>query len=197
MERQPEAVESFVQGVAKQSWEQFMRDPMAYLLAGLLVALVSALSLGLLMAPLFVGFIEMTERGSRGESLSAGQVFSGFSKFVPSFVATLLVSIAMIIGFTFLVLPGLCVVLFTCFTLPAIALDGLGPVEAIKRSFDLVRSNLVNVLVLLIVNAILQGVGGAVVLGVLLTAPLSLIGFTVAYQRLRESAGQAPAQQAA
>jgi uncharacterized membrane protein len=83
-----------------------------------------------------------------------------------------------------LIVPGLLIALFTIFALPAIAYEDAGPFDAIGRSYEIVKSNFVNVLLLSLVLSVVQGVGGAVLVGMLLTTPLAMIALSLAYERL-------------
>jgi hypothetical protein len=102
-------------------------------------------------------------------------------------VASVLVMIIVGIGMLLLVLPGIVAGFFLIFALPAVLLDGLGAIDAIKRSFTLVKDNLVPVLLLVvgfiavgIVVAILANILGYIpILGQLLVAVLG--GIVVAY----------------
>ena len=188
MAGQPEAVDGFVKGVGERTWEIFRKNPVPYVLGMLAVSIVGAISLGIALGPLIVGYLDMVRRGSRGESVEVGQVFSGFSLFVPAFVTGLLIGVGVFIGCILLVLPGLVFAFFTSLAFPALVYEGLGPVEALKRSFALVKDNLVNVAVVLIVVSILQSIGGAVLFGVLLTAPIATIALAVTFERITQGA---------
>jgi hypothetical protein len=56
-------------------------------------------------------------------------------------VAASLVGLIVMIGFVFLVIPGIVAAVFLMFTLPAVLLDGLGAVDAMRRSAALVRTH--------------------------------------------------------
>jgi uncharacterized membrane protein len=187
MAGQPEAVDSFVKGVGERTWEIFVKDPVAYVLGMLAVSVLGVLSLGIALGPLLVGYLHMARRGSRGEPVAFDQVFSGFGQFVPALITGLLVGVGVMVGTFLLVLPGIAFAFFTAFAFPALAYEGLGPVDALKRSFGLVKDHLVNVAVLLVVLAILQSIGGAVVFGVVLTAPLATLALAVAFDRVTRS----------
>ena len=49
---------------------------------------------------------------------------------------------------------------------------------------QLVRANFVNVLVLMLLISLAQTIGGAVLLGTLLTLPLGLVASSLAFQRI-------------
>ena len=56
-------------------------------------------------------------------------------------VAASMVGIIVMIGFLFLVIPGIVAAVFLMFTLPAVLLDGLGGVDGMRRSAGLVRAH--------------------------------------------------------
>ncbi len=56
-------------------------------------------------------------------------------------VAAFLVGLIVMIGFLFLVIPGIVAAVFLMFTLPAVLLDGLGAVDGMRRSAALVRAH--------------------------------------------------------
>jgi hypothetical protein len=181
---QGQSLETFLQAVGERSWSVFRRDALTYVLASALVSLLSAISLGLLAGPLCVGFIELVRRGARGEPIRAGDVFGGFSRFGTSFLVLLLVGIAAGLGMLVLILPGLLVLLFTAFALPAVAYEQLGAVDALRRSYAIVRQHFVPTLMLLVVLSVLNSLGGSIVIGVLVTTPLTLIAISLAFEQL-------------
>jgi uncharacterized membrane protein len=188
MTGQPETIDGFIKGVGERTWEVFRKDPVAYVLGMLAVSIVGLVTLGIAMGPLLVGYLDMVRRGSRGEQVEFGQVFSGFGQFVPAFITALLLGVGIFVGCLLLVLPGIVFAFFSSLAFPALVYESLGPVDAIKRSFGLVKDNLVNVAVLLIVVSIVSSIGGAVVFGVLLTAPLATIALAVAFERITQGA---------
>jgi uncharacterized membrane protein len=181
---EPESLESFLQAVGRETWELFQKHALVLILAGVIMLLLSAVSLGLLAGPLGVGFLDLVQRARRGESVQTGAIFERFDSFVASLIAFIVIGIAVTIGMFLLVVPGLVVLIFSTFTLHAIAYERLGAIGAIKRSVQLVRTNFVNVLVLMLVISLAQTIGGAVLLGTLLTLPLGLVASALAFQRI-------------
>jgi uncharacterized membrane protein len=82
------------------------------------------------------------------EALEKGQtsIRTGFdiaTSFLYHFAVTAAVMAVIIgMGFTLFVIPGLAAMFFLMFTFPSIVMHGLGPVDAFKRSYRLVRANL-------------------------------------------------------
>lgn len=187
---EPESLETFLQAVGRETWQLFQKYALTLVLAGVVMVLLSALSLGLLAGPLMVGFIDLVRRARRGEPVQTGAVFDRFDSFVSSLFALILLGIAITLGLCLLVVPGLIALIFGSFTLHAIAYERLGAIAAIKRSVQLVRGHFSHVLVLMLLISLAQTIGSAVLLGTLLTLPLGLVASALAYERLL---GAAPA----
>ncbi|MEY4508749.1 MAG: hypothetical protein RLZZ450_871 [Pseudomonadota bacterium] len=185
---EPEAFDDFVLSIARETWDLFRREPVLFVLGSLVVTLVSVLSLGLVAGPVSAGYVEMVRRGRRGEPLAMGLIFSRFDTFVPTAIAFFIIGIAIVIGAFLLVLPALVVALFTAFTLHVITYENVGGIAAMQRSVAIVRANFIQVLALLLLIAVAHAVGGIIIFGVLLTAPLSLIALTIGYERLAGAA---------
>ncbi len=97
----------------------------------------------------------------------------------------LLIAVASTIGMFLCILPGLAVIFF-CAYAPLIALDkGVGPVEAIRRSIDLVKDHLGQVFVILLLAYAVYYVGAlACYVGLLVSIPVALVMITYSYRVL-------------
>lgn len=97
-----------------------------------------------------------------GEVVETGytSLGGGFSRFTgnigPIFIVLLLSGLIIGIGMVLCVLPGIVAGFFLMFSLPAVVYAGIGGVEALKESFELVKENLVDCVVL---AAIAMGLG--------------------------------------
>jgi uncharacterized membrane protein len=180
--------ENFVEGSLRESWGLFKDDLVLYLVATLLVFVISAVTLGICAGPMIVGFIQLVRKRMRGQEATATDVFDGFSEFGASLIAMILIGLGVLIGSMLLVLPGLVFGFITAFTFHAIALDGLGATAAIGQSYALIKANLAPSFALLLIVAVLNAIGGSIIFGSLLATPFSLIVMTIAYQRLRGAA---------
>lgn len=177
--------ENLVESSLRESWGLFKDDLVLYLVATLLVFVISAVTLGICAGPMFVGFIQLVRKRMRGQEGTATDVFDGFSEFGASLIAMILIGLGVFIGSVLLVLPGLIFGFITAFTFHAIALEGLGATSAIGRSYTLIKENLAPSFALLLIVAVLNAIGGSIIFGSLLTTPFSLIVMTIAYQQLR------------
>jgi hypothetical protein len=97
----------------------------------------------------------------------------------------LIVALASTIGMFLCILPGIAVIFF-CAYAPLIALDkGVGPAEAIRRSIDLVKDNLGQVFVILLLAYAVYYVGAlACYVGLLVSIPVALVVITYSYRVL-------------
>lgn len=179
-----ESFDDFVLSVLRETWDTFRREALVYVLAAVVLSLLSVISLGLLAGPLTIGFIELVRRGRRGELLAVSILFSRFDTWIPSLVALVVIAIAVTIGMCLLVAPGLIAALFSTYTLHAIAYEGVSGIDAIRRSIALVRGSFLPSLALVFLVSVAQAIGGSVGFGVLLTVPLSLIALTLGYERI-------------
>lgn len=184
----PAAPESVLTNVLKRSWDVFMKDPVLYVIAGIIVIVVGTLTLGILAPALSIGFMQITRDRMQGKPATAGGVFGGMSMFVPSLIALILIAIGVTIGSALLVLPGLFVAVVTSFAFQFMALENAGIGDSLSRSYRLVMDNLVTVILLIVLLAIINAIGGAVAVGLLLTTPFTMIAMVIAYEDLRKSA---------
>jgi hypothetical protein len=176
-----------VAGLFKRAWHLFQEKPVEHLVASLLVVVLGAVSLGVLFGPLSVGQIRMIEKQQRGEAVRIEDVFGGFSSFGSALLVSLIFLVAMSIGFMLFVLPGLFVAAAWGFALWFVALEAASPTEALGRSFQLLRTQTASVIVVLVLIGAVNAVAGTLVLAALLSAPLTIIFGTLAFQDMLDS----------
>jgi hypothetical protein len=121
---------------------------------------------------------------TEGRGLDIGPVLRRVN-FGTVLVLAILVAIIETIGFILLIIPGLIAILFLYFATFFLLDQGLGPVDAIKASFNLVRRDLGKALVWAIVAFLVSLVGVCFCLvGLLVTIPVATIGTAYTYKRL-------------
>ncbi len=102
-----------------------------------------------------------------GERLTAGQALRAVaSRWWAFIVAWILVHILEIVAGVFCVLPGLLVMALMVAVAPAIAIEGLGPIKGMRRSFRLVRPRLFPVLGIALLSGLVASTVGSVLGGV-------------------------------
>jgi hypothetical protein len=191
---EPVNVDTFIQDVFRDTWNLFKRDPALFLIAGLIVAFLSLVTLGIMAGPLAVGFIGIVRKRRRNEAATSEEVFAAMPVFATCFVIAVLVLIAAAIGFALLVLPGFAVLYAVMFVFPPVAYRDADVVGALRDSFELVKRHFMPTLILFLLLVALNAVAAGSVLGVLLTLPFGLIALTIGYEKLT---GQEPAAAAA
>jgi hypothetical protein len=154
------------------------------LMGGAVFMLITAL-LSLISAAVTVIMARDAVAGRTPSIGDALNVVAG--RLVDVIVASVLVMVIVGVGMLLLVVPGVIAGFFLIFTLPAVLLDNQGALDALKRSFNLVKDNIVPVL-LFVVGCIVVGIvvslvgrilGAVPILGQLLAAVLA--GIAVAY----------------
>jgi hypothetical protein len=182
------------------------------LIAGILQAAGGAILILLASAvriagnALYTGFVvklvEDTRDGRR--DFGVGDLFSAAAPFiVPLIGFGILFAIGVTIGFVLLVVPGLILLTFWSVGAPAIVVEGVGPIDAFRRSWQLVRGNawpvfgtlvvvfLIVILIGVVLGAIATPIGDgeaatyvAAIISSALTAPIYAIAVTVLYYDL-------------
>lgn len=177
-----------------EGWALVSQDLWTWILAALLAGLIGTVSLGICMPALSVGLYMMAFAKMRGEEIAPGDVFKGFSKFGPAFVAALVVAIgAGIVGMVLQVIPiigqiasillGVAVGAVVFYTFQLIAETSIGAIDAIKRSFEKVKPDLLMYAVTAFVYGLISSVGAALCgIGALFTTPLIVGAMAMAYR---------------
>ena len=141
--------------------------------------------LQLVAAAIYTGFVvklvQDVRDGKRDQSV--GELISSAMPALGSLIVfSVLSSIAIMIGFFLLIIPGLILLTIWSVGAPSIVAEGRGPIEAFGRSYDLVRGQtwtvfgvLVVVFLILIVAFVIVGVIGAAIGGVVGAAIVSIL----------------------
>lgn len=184
------APEKDIGDILKKSWEVFMKDPATHIIANLLFLLGSVFSLGILAAPLMVGYIRLIRDLMAGRQVSATDIFSGLSTTITSLITMIIIGIAITIGLFLLVLPGIAVGFLVAFAFHFIAYKDSGIMDSMSESFNLVKDNFVLVLIVIIIVAVINMIGSSVFIGSLLTVPFGMIMMNITYERLTGQGGR-------
>lgn len=162
---------------------------------------------------LYTGFVvklvEDVRDGRRDHGV--GDLFSAASPFIlPLIGFGILFGLGVSIGFFLLIVPGLVLITFWSLGAPAIVVEGIGPIDAFRRSWQLVRGNawavfgtllvvlLITIGIWIVLALIATPIGDgevatwiASIVSGTLTAPIFALTVTVLYYEL--AGGAAPA----
>ncbi len=194
----------------RAGWDTFRARPLFFILATLVVGVVSAISSSIvqnvqdtagfgavllvslldfaLQSFIYIGLYRIALRAVDAPgSLSARDAWA--PRYFPSFaVASILYSILIVAGLIALIVPGLILASVFFFTFYPIVERGAGPLEAFSISRRITRGSRMQVF-LLILAITLINILGALVLGVglLVSLPVGAIASAYAYRRLEPS----------
>lgn len=191
-----ESVEIDFVDALKRAWNIFVEAPGAYI-GGFLLAQIS-MFLILTMPAALLGLYDAGLQGARKKEVTLGTCFSGYSRFFSSMGLFILIFLAVAVGLMLLVLPGLiAAVLFTWAFFFLIEDENCGPIDALGRSYELAKANIMSTLIALVLGFLLNVLGQATVVGWLITTPLSFILMGVVFDQLRAGGARDVTPQAA
>jgi hypothetical protein len=159
--------------------------------------LVTIVSFGILAPVTTAGYTQSLLLAQReGRSPEIRDLFSTMSLFLPLLGFFLLVSMAILVGFMFLILPGFAVaflVLFaTMYMLPLMTDRGLSLMEAVKESWTMAtRPPVTDQLVVSLACLIILSVGGSIPFAILIAQPFAIFLLLSVYEeRLGKKPGR-------
>ena len=166
-------------------WQIVQQNIGTYMLMALLFGALAACVPVVLHGPLMVGFhIAFMRKIVRG-TMEVGDLFKGFNFFVPSLVASLLISIFTTIGFVFCIIPGIVVSAMFMFTYLFILDKRMDFWPAMQASHEIVKRNYVGFSLFIVATMLLNFVGILCLLvGILITIPITFAAITVAYREI-------------
>ncbi|TGC08041.1 hypothetical protein [Methanolobus halotolerans] len=164
------------EGLLKNSWD-FQKDNIVTYAVAALIAFVGSILI-VTIAPLAYGFTYMAVKGARKEPVEINDVFEGFrnGNFIRSWIYMLIYLVVLgIAGQIHSILSTIVGIVFI-FGLPLLVIKGYSGVDAVKETFEIVKENPVESLILYVIIAVLNVIGAiALLIGLLITAPLSQI----------------------
>ncbi|MFH1645231.1 MAG: hypothetical protein ABIB11_02315 [Candidatus Omnitrophota bacterium] len=138
--------------------------------------LQSAIAMGMARVSL-----QVTDKGSS----SVSELFSCFSLLLKYIAASVLYGLMVFIGMILLIVPGIIVAMRGQFFVYYIIDEGAGPIEALKKSFEITKGSVVNLLLLSLVTILLNIVGVlAIGLGIFVSIPITLVAYAFVYRKL-------------
>jgi hypothetical protein len=169
------------------AWNLTLKHIAALILMTVVSLTVSILSAGLLGPVVMAGFIQSIilmmreERAPRIEDL-----FSQMRLFIPLLAFSIAVGIAVLVGTSFFILPGLAIAMaatFGCFYVAPLMTDQkMGLIDAVKTSWQMaLQESVADHIVVVILFVGLMAVGGSVFVGILFTQPFAMVFMVSVY----------------
>lgn len=172
-------------GYIKQAWNLYMDDLAPFLLVWLILSIINSVAFGLLFGPMMCGMMYITLKKLRGEKIEIADGFKGFEKFGYTFLAGIIFTVIVAVGTMFLIVPGLILGALFIYMFPYMIDKKMDFEEAFRASIDLVKNNLLEHTLFLLV-VVLIGMSGIIIcgIGIVFTLPLTYIAIGVAYYNL-------------
>ncbi len=121
-----------------------------------------------------------------GREASPAQLFGEFGKLLKLVGSSILFYILFLLGFVLLIVPGIMVALRLSYFMTAIVDRDMGPVEALKYSWNLTRNNSLNLIGLWFMLLIITLAGIiALLVGLVFAIPVATLAVTLAYRFLQ------------
>ena len=145
---------------------------------------VSQLVFMIMFYPFLAGVFLLGLRQSVGRPVSFGQQFRQYGMMLPILGIAIVQTIASLIGFILLILPGIYVAIALGLAIPLKVEKQLGVVESLTTSVQLVNKKFLNVAVLAIVASLVASFSFITIIGWIWAIPWMLMVFAITYRQL-------------
>ena len=136
----------------------------------------------ILFGPLTAGFFYIIFNRIRGKEIYIGDIAKGFSVFVPTFLAGILINIFVSVGYFLLIIPGIVISALYMFALPLIIEKNMDFWEAMEASGKLVTRNIFELSIFMLVLLIFGFIGLILLLvGFFVALPIIFAAIAYAY----------------
>ena len=146
--------------------------------------LVGQLVFMMMIYPFIAGVFPLGLRQSVGIPVSFDQQFNQYGMMLPILGIALVQTVATLIGFMLLILPGIYVAIALGLAIPLKVEKQLGVVESLTTSVQLVNKKFLNVAVLAIVASLVASFSFITIIGWIWAMPWMLMVFAITYRQL-------------
>ncbi len=166
-------------------WQMVKADIGMFFVLALVMSLISSMVPVILHGPLLAGFHIYCMKKILGRRAEFADLFTGFNFFVPTLVASLVMSLFISLGTLLCIIPGLVLSAMYMFTYLFIVDKRMDFWPAMQASHAVVRNDYFGFTMFIVVSmlVILLGVLCCVV-GVFVAIPVVIAAITVAYQEI-------------
>ncbi|MEC9456621.1 MAG: hypothetical protein VX537_04275 [Candidatus Neomarinimicrobiota bacterium] len=187
-------IEKIFQDAFRTMVDQIVACIVNTILVGVSCVFLAITVIGILAIPAVLGgYVESMIRMARGEKVGIGDFFkTGFNRFGTLLGTTILSFLGIIIGFLCLIIPGIYLMIRWYFLYQNIVDRDASVFESFKQSSDMVAGQFWIILTLVILIAVIQAIGGTLVIGTIVTIPYTSLLTAHVYLALnRENTEQA------
>jgi uncharacterized membrane protein len=164
-------------------WDLVKQDLGTYFLMALVLSIMSSAVPIILQGPLIAGFHIFCMKKLAGRRAEFADMFKGFNFFIPTMVASLVISCFTILGLIACVIPALVVAAMYKFTYLFIVDKRMDFWPAMQASHAIVKQDYFGFTMFLLAMIGINILGAlCCIVGVFITMPISLAAITVAYR---------------
>lgn len=180
----------------KTAWEHTLQFIVPVILLTLVQLVVITCSFGILAPVTTAGYMQSLLLALRdGREPKIGDLFSEMRLFLPLFMFGFVAFFALLIGFTFLIIPGLLLAAFlvfaTIYMMPLMTDQGLALLDALKESWSMaVEKPFSDQIILVVLYLVIVSLGSSVAVAVLFTQPLATFLVLSVYEERLQSVKQ-------
>ena len=129
--------------------------------------------------------------GKKGDYKDLYQQYPLLLKYIG---ASLLEGLIVVVGFIFLIIPGIYLAVKLNFASYAVIDKKVGPVEALKSSYEITNGNWWNLFLLGVVSVLITLAGAlALLVGLFVAIPVVMLAYAYVYRKLASGVSSAPA----
>lgn len=166
-----------------EGWQMVKADLGNFVLIALVFSLLSGMVPVIIQGALMAGFHIYCMKKMANRNADFADLFKGFNYFVPTLVASLLITLFCFLGTLACFIPGLVIAAMYKFTYLFIVDKRMDFWPAMQASHEIVRTDYVGFTLFLIVLGLINLLGVlCCIVGVFVTIPLSIAAITAAYR---------------
>jgi uncharacterized membrane protein len=168
-----------------EAWQIVKADMGNYVLLAVVVSVLSSMVPLIIQGPLLAGFHIYAMKRLMGRPAEFADLFKGFNFFVPTLVASLVISLFAFAGTLACIIPGLVIAAMYKFTYLFIVDKRMDFWPAMQASHAVVKNDYFGFTMFLLLMVLINILGAlCCIVGVFVSIPVTLVAITVAYKEL-------------
>jgi uncharacterized membrane protein len=168
-----------------EAWRIVSADLGTFVLMALVFSILNAAVPLILQGPLFVGFYLFCAKKMSGRRAEFADLFTGFNFFIPSLVASLLISLLVSVGFVFCIVPGLVIAAMYQFVYLFILDKRMDFWPAMQASHAVVKNDYFGFTMFLVAMIGVDILGAlCLIVGIFVAIPVTVAAVAVAYHEV-------------
>ena len=168
-----------------EGWAMVKPDIGIYMLLAVVLSALSSMVPVIIQGPLLAGFHIFCIKKLMNRPAEFADLFKGFNYFIPTLVASLLVSLFASLGFLLCIIPGLVITAMYSFTYLFIVDKRMDFWPAMQASHSIVKNDYFGFTMFVLLMALIHLLGVlCCIVGVFIAMPVCLAAVTLAYKQI-------------